>query len=149
MYGKDRIFLTPNYSEWNPYCESYSYNESILTNYEGDITSIENQNKILMEPAIDPNEIFEMANVQTIDYDTAVDSAIIRSFKATSQDTSRYDTDAGFASCLNTKAEESKFGATIGSTTSSKNDCCLFKGQTHLTLTSEELEESLSSILDD
>ena len=95
-----------------------------MTNYEGDITAIEDQHKIPIEPATDPNEIFEMACVQTIDYDTAVDSAIISSFKAAPQDTSRYDINAGFASCLNAKAEESKFGATIGSTASSKDDCC-------------------------
>ena len=47
------------------------------------------------------------------------------------------------------QAEESKFSAAIGSITSSDDDFCLFKGQTTLTLTSEELEESLSSILDD
>ena len=98
-----------------------------MTNYEGDITSVEDQNKIPMEPDIDPNEIFEMASVKTTYHDTAVDSTIISSFKATPQDTSRYDTDASFASCLNAKAKDSKFGATIGSTTSSENGCYLFK----------------------
>ena len=63
VYGKYKIFLTPDSSEWNNNCESYSHNESIMTNYEGDITSVEDQNKIPMEPAIDPNEIFEMANL--------------------------------------------------------------------------------------
>ena len=32
LYGKDKIFITPDSSEWNPHCESYSHNESIMTN---------------------------------------------------------------------------------------------------------------------
>ena len=87
-----------------------------------------------MEPAYDPDEIFELASVHTTEYDTAVDSAIISSFKANPQDPSRYDTDDAFASCLNEKVEESKFGATIGSTTSSEDECCLFQGQIFLTV---------------
>ena len=53
LYGKDKIFITPDSSEWNPHCESYSHNESIMTNYEGDITSVEDHKKIPMEPTID------------------------------------------------------------------------------------------------
>ena len=62
---------------------------------------------------------------------------------------SRYDHDAGLAACLNAKVEDSKFAATIGSTTSSDEDCCLFLGQTPSTMSHEELEKSLSSILDE
>ena len=68
--------------------------------------------------------------------------------KAEPQDLSRYDTDSSFASCLNSKVEKSKFGDTIGSTTTYSKDCSLFIGQNPTTLTSEELEESFSSILD-
>ena len=50
------------------------------------------------------------------DYDTTVDTVISSCFKVESQDTSRYDTDAGFTSYLNAKVEQNKFGATIGST---------------------------------
>ena len=45
LYSKDKTFLTPVASEWKPHCQSYSHNESIMTNYEGDITSIEDQHK--------------------------------------------------------------------------------------------------------
>ena len=148
LYDKDKVFITPDASEWNPHCPSYSHNESVMTNYEGEITSPSAHTKIQKELTFDPDEIFELASVQTSDFDTAVDSAIISSFKAETQDTSRYDTDAAFASCLNAKVEEAKFGATIGSTTTSDKDCCLFLGQHDLNLTSEELEESLSNILD-
>ena len=77
------------------------------------------------------------------DNDTTVDTTISSYFKAESQDTSRYDTDAGFTSCLNAKVEQNKFGATIGSTTKSNNECCLFLGQNTVNLTSEDLKKTL------
>ena len=120
-----------------------------MTNHEGDISSNTSQAKLPMQPSHDPNEIFELASVHTAQYECAVDAAISSCYKAEPQDTSRYDTDAAFASCLNSKVEKAKFGATIGSTTTSDKDCCLFLGQHDLNLTSEELEESISTILDD
>ena len=69
------------------------------------------------------------------DYDTTVDTAISSRFKAESQDTSRYNTDASFTSCLNAKVEHNKFGATIGSTTKYDKECCLFLGQNTANLT--------------
>ena len=53
--------------------------------------------------------------MKTSDYDLAVDSDILICYKAGPQDISRYDTGVAFASCLNAKVQESKFGATIGS----------------------------------
>ena len=88
-----------------------------------------------------------MASVKTITYDAAVDSAIIGSFKAEPQETSRHDTDARFNSCLNAKVEQDKFGASIRSTTTSEDDCCLFIGQHNVNLISEDLEKSLSNNL--
>ena len=37
LYDKDTVFITPDASEWNPHCPSYSHNESIMTNYEGEM----------------------------------------------------------------------------------------------------------------
>ena len=45
--------------------------------------------------------------------------------------------------------EDSKFGATIGSMTLSNEECCLFIGQTPSTMSHDELEKFLSSILDE
>ena len=88
LYSKDKIFITPDASEWNPHCLSYSHNESVMTNYEGEIASPSAHTKIQKELTFDPDEIFELASVQTLDFDTAVDSAIISSFKTETQDTS-------------------------------------------------------------
>ena len=146
LYDKDKVFITPDASEWNPHCPSYSHNESILTNYEGDIAN-PRPSPMDKDLTFNPDEIFELASVNQTDYDTAVDSAIISSFKADPQDPSRYDTDAGFASCLNFKVEQTKFSATIGGTSVCEDDCCLFKGTNNSNLTSEDLEQSLSTIL--
>ena len=79
LYDKDKVFITPDASEWNPHCPSYSHNESVMTNYEGEITSPSAHTKLQKELTFDPDEIFELASVQTSDFDTAVDSAIILS----------------------------------------------------------------------
>ena len=104
LYDKDKIFITPDRSEWNPHCPSYSHNAFIMTNYEGEMAN-PLPPTIDKELTFDPDELFELATVQTTDYDAAVDSAITSSFEAESQNTSSYDTDAGFASCLNAKVE--------------------------------------------
>ena len=148
LYDKDKVFITPDASEWNPHCTSYSHNESIMTNYEGELTCPSSQTRMDKERTSNPDDIFELACVQTSAYDTAVDAAISSCFKAEPRDIARYDTDAGFAACLSARAEQSKFGATIGSTTISNKDCCLFKGQIPLQISTEELEQSLSTILD-
>ena len=149
LYDKDKVFITPDASEWNPHCMSYAQNELAMTNHEGEIVTSSNHEKIPMQYSNDHDEIFELASVKTSDYETAVDAAISSCYKAEPQDVSRYDTDADFASRLNSKVEKSKFGATIGSTTSSHEDCCLFIGQAPSTMTSEELKKSLSSMLDE
>lgn len=35
----DKIFVTPDSSEWNPYCESFSLNEESMLDYEGQMSS--------------------------------------------------------------------------------------------------------------
>ena len=61
----------------------FTHNESVMTNYAGEITSPSTHTKIQKEMSFDPDKIFELASVQTSDFDTAVDSAIISSFKDT------------------------------------------------------------------
>ena len=75
--------------------------------------------------------------MQTSDDEFIVDTDISSCHKDKPQDLSRYVTNSSFASCLNSKVEESKFGATIDSTTTSSKDCCLFIGKTPTNLTSE------------
>ena len=149
LYDKDKLFITPDAGEWNPHCTSYSHSESTMTNYEGEINTPSDQLKIPIESTFDPDEIFELASVKTTDYDTAVYAVISSCYESEPQDTSRYDHDADFASCLNDKVKQTKFDATISSTTTSDDDCCLFLGQNNVNLTSEDLEQSLSNILDD
>ena len=114
-----------------------------MTNHEGEISTNTTQAKLPMQPSHDPDEIFELASVQTSDYDTDIHVAISSCYKGESQDISHYDTDGGFVLYLNSKLDISNFGATIGSTTSSDEDCCLSIDQTLFTMSQEELEKSL------
>ena len=57
LYDKDKVFITPDASEWNPHCTSYSHNESIMTNYEGEMTCPSTQLQMDKELTSDPNDI--------------------------------------------------------------------------------------------
>lgn len=72
-----------------------------MTNYEGEISSPRAHTNIQKKLTFIPDEILELASVQTSNLDTTVDSATISSFKAKTQYTSYYDTDPGVVSCLN------------------------------------------------
>ena len=65
LYSKDKLFLTPDASEWNPNCQSFEENEGAMTNHVGDITDNARHLNRCMEPLHDPNEIFELASVKT------------------------------------------------------------------------------------
>ena len=97
-----------------------------MTNYEGEMAINDDSAKLPMESASDPDEIFELAAVQTSTYEDAVDTAMLSCYIPEGIDASRYDNDAHFGSRLNDKTLESKFKATIGSTTTTPKDCCLF-----------------------
>ena len=115
---------------------SYTQNKVAMTNYYSELATLTTHIKFTMQPTFDPDEIFELASIQTSYYESAINAAISSCHKVDHQDLSKYDTDSSFALCLDSKVEESKFGATIGSTTTSSKDCCLFIGETITTLTS-------------
>ena len=48
LHDKDKVFITPDASEWNPHCNSYAQNEVAMTNHEGDISSNTTQAKLPM-----------------------------------------------------------------------------------------------------
>ena len=63
LYDKDKVFITPDASEWNPHCASYSHNESIMTNYEGEMAT-PLPSPMDKELTFDTDEIFELASVK-------------------------------------------------------------------------------------
>ena len=64
LYDKDKVFITPDVSEWIPHCMSYAQNELAMTNHEGNISTSITHVKIPIHPSDDPGEIFEMVSVK-------------------------------------------------------------------------------------
>ena len=91
-----------------------------------------------MQTADNPDQIFELASVKSSPYDYVVNAAVSGCYRSKQQDMSRYDTDTNFTSCLKSKVEISTLATTIGCTTTSNDNCCLFASPT--SFTSEELE---------
>lgn len=102
-----------------------------------------------MQSIDNSDNIFELASVNIKDYDCILDTSISCCNVAKPQDISQYNTDVDFASNLNKKVERLKFGADIGNTTTSQDNCSLLVGQGPTVLSSQELEAFLSSVLDE
>ena len=63
LYEKDKVFITPEANDWNPRRQSYSHNESIMTNYEGRIAN-PRPSTMDKELTFNPDETFELASVK-------------------------------------------------------------------------------------
>ena len=55
LLGCDRLFISPDESQWNPYCSSFELNERSILNYEGEITASSQREAINMK--LDANPI--------------------------------------------------------------------------------------------
>ena len=49
LYDKDKVFLSPDASEWNPHYKSYATNEAAMTDFNGEISTNCTQPKALIQ----------------------------------------------------------------------------------------------------
>jgi hypothetical protein len=131
LYDCDKVFITPDSSDWNPHCTSFELNERAMTNYEGEIEPKSRRLNLLMETEDEANETYELATVTAAEFESHIDNQIsitedTFTFKHDSPQAHNHS-DGDFADALLLRAEISKFGASIGSCTlSSKDSCSIF-----------------------
>ena len=147
LHDRDKVFITPDSSEWNPHCLSFERNERAMLDYEGELSDSKRRLNLPMEvDSDDGSDVFELASVNVDAWEKQVDANISSSYAASSESLPEsYDLDNHFAEALNLRAEISKVQASVGSTNVSDNPCSLFDGP-HVT-TMSNLEESLSDII--
>ena len=150
LHGKDKIFITPDSTEWNPNCPSFEINEKAITDHEGFITDMNKRANKPMQLIDDPDEIFDLASVTATAWESAIDSNISECHISESvkdgERLQRYDLDADFSDRLTLRGEISKCSASIGSTIADDKECSVFTKP--ITTSMDELEHSLSSILE-
>ena len=145
LYHRDKVFITPDSSEWNPHCLSFERNERAMLNYEGELNESDRWLNLPMEVDDDETNDFELACVNVKEWEAHVDANISSAYVSNEPMHDSYDLDQHFAEALNLRAEISKVQASVGSTNVSEDPCSLFDGP-HVT-TMSNLEESLSDIL--
>jgi hypothetical protein len=122
LEGCDKIFLTPDSTDWNPHCESFAKNEESMLDFEGNMAESRRVLRHVMQPEPvepdDPN--YELSAVSCDKWNERIDQNTDEAFEAddcsTFEDCLDQDV-ANFARVLNLRGENSKISSSFGSTT--------------------------------
>ena len=126
LQSSDKIFITPDCTEWNPYCESFSLNEESITNFDGDIREPSCRTNHLMEVDED-DENGQIASVRISAFDDEIDRVSGNAFSAEYLDIHGCPYgDGAFAEAISGRAEVSKVMGSIGSVHFEEDNCGLF-----------------------
>ena len=132
----DKLFLTPDSTNWDPYSDHFAQNEESMLDWEGNLHAPKHRKVHVLD--------LPTSSINDNDYEAEVDSVIASSF-ATTPDPN--DELLGLVHALNTKLETSKFCTSIGSTTTYQdNTCDLFEPiYTHLSMHKADLDSAEAS----
>ena len=143
LHSCDKIFITPDSSKWNPYCQSFSLNEESMLDYNGDISNKDRHANLIMNVDGDEGVV---ASVSISDYNHAVDSNMLESFQVPYSD-HEISYDDEFYNAVSERAEISKVMGTIGSVKACDGPCDLFSGPLEGTI--DELRNLIADVVDD
>ena len=117
----DKIFLTPDSTDWNPHYESFAKNEESILDFEGNMAESRRVLRHVMQPEPvepdDPN--YELSAVSGDKWNEMIDQNADEAFEAddsTFEDCLDQDV-ADFARALNLRGQISKISSSLGSTT--------------------------------
>ena len=115
----DKIFITPDLADWNPYCESFEKNESSFLNFDGSLSDSFRHTKepMFIDHQRDlPHEVASLSLSQlNLQIDAVVSSAHTSLFHVSELDHSLADYDFEFYDALALRGEVSKLFSTLGS----------------------------------
>ena len=150
LYQCKKLFLTPDASDWNPHCTSFASNERSMLDFRGEIAE---KSRWLKKPQLFENDdddgvIHSLESVSIEKWNEQLDANASCAFSC-SCTPDENDTD-GLAHAINSRADVSKFSASIGSinvpSSTGKHD--LFDPEGPITMDWDTLEQSLVSALD-
>ena len=146
LYSCDKIFLTPDSSDWNPHCESYERNERSMLNYEGELNEQTRRTSLPMIVDDAADDDYTISSCSITNWDAHVDATISSAHLLNDDISNDASFDDYFATALNLQGEISKQNCAIGSCTISDDTSCpLFLSPT--ITTTDKLEQSLADIL--
>ena len=152
LHNCDKVFITPDSSDWNPNCSSFEMNERAMLDYNGDLNPPERRLNNPMETEDEIKDLFEISSVTVEEWERLVDSNISSAHASFSHGNDSGEIsgeDQDFAEALSVRGEVSKLCASLGSCNlrNENTPCSLF--QTPTTTTIDDLESMLSSMMDE
>ena len=118
LHGCPKIFLTPDSTFWNLYCESFENNERAMTNWKGKLILNAPRKHELMALL----DEFGDVDISAAQLDTHIDSTLSNSFHLENFENGYVFQDVTLAQQLNDRAEISLMMATLASTHSGSNE---------------------------
>ena len=118
LHGCPKIFLTPDSTFWNLYCESFENNERAMTNWKGKLILNAPRKHELMALL----DEFGDVDISAAQLDTHIDSTLSNLFHLENFENGYVFQDVTLAQQLNDRAEISLMMATLASTHSGSNE---------------------------
>ena len=153
LHECEKVFISPDSSDWNPHCKSYERNERSMLDFEGNMSepSRRTSHRVVFEDEdTDMADLAStMASISTNDWEANVDSNLSSAFVVPTSD-EQYNnpsSDVAFCKAINLRGEISKLGASIGSCNVAPQSSSLFDMESPSISKWEEVESTLKSVL--
>ena len=118
----DKIFITPDDQQWNPYCTSFELNERSMLSYAGEISDHARRQVLPINHAFEDLDVASVT-VASVNEDIATN---MESLYLAPPCALNLCYDYSFSNALNKRVEISKMMSIIGSTNVNAYDCPLF-----------------------
>ena len=146
----DKLFITPDASDWNPHCLSFEQNERAMLTYDGEMSENSRRRNVPMALLDNDGEhTLEIAQITVDDWEDNIDTNISCAHvtPCVAEPNISGDNEVEeFAKALSLRGEVSKMFGTLGSTDASFSNKSLFDEP--ITSDMNELESVLMSMLD-
>ena len=146
----EKVFLTPDASDWNPHCKSYELNERSMLDFEGNLSEPSRRlnHQVVFEDE-DDDWASTMASVSASDWEANIDANVSTAFSVSPsvEQYSNPSSDVAFCKAINLRGEISKLSASIGSCNVSSEPCSVFDIDKPSFSKWEEVESTLKSVL--
>ena len=122
----EKVFITPDASDWNPHCLSYENNENSMLDFHGEMTDVsmrDSDEVIFPEGTLD--DLYELPTVSSTSLEEQINANISSNFTVPPSildDPISPDFDVEFYEALSFRGEISKMEASIGSCNLSSSD---------------------------
>ena len=150
LYECEKVFISPDFNDWNPHCTSYERNERSMLDFEGNMSEMSRRTShqtVFDENNSEDHISISMASVKISDWDNSTDKSISSAFVSPPFDTNEVTNhDSSFCNALNIRTEISKLSASIGSCNIS-NDTPEFDEDNPKDSTLDDIEPLLKSYL--